>query len=542
VIAHLRGRISEKQPNRVVVDVNGVGYDVFVPLSTFYGLGDAGASVALRIHTHVREDALALYGFATPLEQDLFERLIGVGGIGPKLALAVLSGIEPAELMRAIERGDVARLTSIPGVGKKTSERIVLELKDRLPAARVLDAAAGNGAPPDSSSVRDDVLSALLNLGYHRPLAEKAVASALKTAPDENFERTLKQRAAGRKEMTEDRLISASRVDEDAQYEAGLRPRLLDEYIGQDRIRENLQVAIAAARQRTEPLDHVLLHGPPGLGKTTLAYVIANELQVPIRATSGPAIEKPGDLVGIVTNLGPREVLFIDEIHRMSPAVEEMLYPALEDYEVDIVIGQGPSARTVKMRLEQFTLIGATTRTGLLTSPLRSRFGITHRLEFYTPHDVEEIVRRSARILAVPIEDDAAGEIARRSRGTPRIANRLLRRVRDYAQVRASGHITLDVARAALKLLEVDEHGFDEVDRRLLRTIIDKFNGGPVGLNTIAAAISEEKDAIEDIYEPFLIQVGFLDRTPRGRVATPRAYGYFGLAAPADQRRDARLW
>jgi Holliday junction DNA helicase RuvB len=342
--------------------------------------------------------------------------------------------------------------------------------------------------------------------------------------------------------MTDDRLISASRADDDAQYEAGLRPRLLDEYIGQDRVRENLQVAIAAAKQRTEPLDHVLLHGPPGLGKTTLAYVIANELQVPIRATSGPAIEKPGDLVGIVTNLGAREVLFIDEIHRMSPAVEEMLYPALEDYEVDIVIGQGPSARTVKMRLEQFTLIGATTRTGLLTSPLRSRFGITHRLEFYTPADLEEIVRRSAKILAVPIDDEAAAEIAHRSRGTPRIANRLLRRVRDYAQVRASGEITPAVAQAALKLLEVDEHGFDEVDRRLLRTIIDKFNGGPVGLNTIAAAISEEKDAIEDIYEPFLIQLGFLDRTPRGRVATSRAYGYFGLTAPADQRRDSRLW
>jgi Holliday junction DNA helicase RuvB len=342
--------------------------------------------------------------------------------------------------------------------------------------------------------------------------------------------------------MSDDRLISASRVDEDAQYEAGLRPRLLDEYIGQDRVRENLHVAIAAARQRLEPLDHVLLHGPPGLGKTTLAYVIANELQVPIRATSGPAIEKPGDLVGIVSNLGPREVLFIDEIHRMSPAVEEILYPALEDYEVDIVIGQGPSARTVKMRLEKFTLIGATTRTGLLTAPLRSRFGIAHRLEFYAPADLEEIVHRSARILAVPIDADAAAEIARRSRGTPRIANRLLRRVRDYAQVRASGQITVDVARAALTLLEVDEHGFDEVDRRLLRTIIDKFNGGPVGLNTIAAAISEEKDAIEDIYEPFLIQLGFLDRTPRGRVATPRAYGYFGLTAPADQRRDSRLW
>jgi holliday junction DNA helicase RuvB len=339
--------------------------------------------------------------------------------------------------------------------------------------------------------------------------------------------------------MTESRIVAASRVDEDAQYEAGLRPRVLDEYIGQDRIRENLQVAIAAAKQRSEPLDHVLLHGPPGLGKTTLAYVIGNEMGVQVRATSGPAIEKPGDLVGIVTNLAPGDILFIDEIHRMSPAVEEILYPALEDYEVDIVIGQGPSARTVKMRLERFTLIGATTRTGLLTSPLRSRFGITHRLEFYTAGDLEEIIRRSARILGVPIDAAASGEIARRARGTPRIANRLLRRVRDYAQVRAAGSIDFEVAQAGLKLLEVDEHGFDETDRRLLKTIIDKFGGGPVGLGTIAAAISEEKDAIEDIYEPFLIQIGFLDRTPRGRVATPRAYGYFGLEAPG---RDSRLW
>ena len=337
----------------------------------------------------------------------------------------------------------------------------------------------------------------------------------------------------------DERLVTAVRVDEDAQYEAGLRPRAIDDYIGQDRVRENLQVSIAAATQRGEALDHVLLYGPPGLGKTTLAYVIANEMGAAIRATAGPVLEKPGDLAAILTNLGDREVLFIDEIHRLSPTIEEILYPAMEDYELDIVIGQGPSARSVKVPLQKFTLIGATTRAGLLTSPLRARFGIVHRLEFYTPADLEEIVRRSARILGVPIDAAAAAEIARRARGTPRIANRLLRRVRDFAQVRATGAITLDVAHAALKLLEVDEFGFDDVDRKLLRIIIDKFGGGPVGINSIAAAISEEKDAIEDIYEPFLIQIGFLDRTPRGRVATARAYGYFGLDAPG---RDTRLW
>jgi holliday junction DNA helicase RuvB len=339
--------------------------------------------------------------------------------------------------------------------------------------------------------------------------------------------------------LTDDRIVTAARVDEDAQYEAGLRPRVLDDYIGQDRVRENLQVSITAARQRSEALDHVLLYGPPGLGKTTLAYVIGNELGVPVRATSGPVLEKPGDLAAILTNLAEHEVLFIDEIHRMPPAIEEILYPALEDYELDIMIGQGPGARSVKVPLQKFTLIGATTRAGLLTSPLRARFGIVHRLEFYTVTDLEEIVRRSARILSVPIDAAASAEIAKRSRGTPRVANRLLRRVRDYAQVRADGTISIEVALAGLKLLEVDEHGFDEIDRKLLRTIIDKFGGGPVGVNTIAAAISEEKDAIEDIYEPYLIQIGFLDRTPRGRVATPRAYGYFGLDAPG---RDSRLW
>jgi Holliday junction DNA helicase RuvB len=336
-----------------------------------------------------------------------------------------------------------------------------------------------------------------------------------------------------------ERLIAGVRADDEAQYDAGLRPRSLDEYIGQDRVREKLQVSIEAARGRHEALDHLLVYGPPGLGKTTLAYVIGAEMGVPVRATAGPVIEKSGDLVAMLTNLQEHDILFIDEIHRLQPAIEEILYPAMEDYEVDVMIGQGPGARSVKLQLQKFTLIGATTRAGLLTSPLRARFGIVHRLDFYADADLEEIVRRSARILGVAIDSDGAAEIARRSRGTPRIANRLLRRVRDYAQVRADGRITTEVARAALQLLEVDDHGFDEIDRKLLRTIIDKFSGGPVGVNTIAAAINEEKDAIEDIYEPFLIQTGFLDRTPRGRVATARAYEYFGLAAPG---RDSRLW
>ncbi len=335
-----------------------------------------------------------------------------------------------------------------------------------------------------------------------------------------------------------DRIVEAEAAEDDAGFDSALRPAQLTDYTGQESVKANLEVVIQAALGRGESLDHTLLYGPPGLGKTSLAHVIARELGVSLRSTSGPVIEKPGDLAAILTNLEHNDVLFIDEIHRLHRTVEEILYPAMEDYQIDVMIGQGPSARSIKLDLKPFTLVGATTRTGLLSSPLRSRFGVTLRLEFYTPAELTTIVRRSAAILDVPLDDQGAGEIAERSRGTPRIANRLLRRVRDFAQVRADGRITRDVARRGLELLEVDRCGFDRMDRELLRTVIDKFGGGPVGVETLAAAIGEERDTIEDVYEPFLIQQGYLNRTPKGRVATPAAFAYFGREpreAPAPQ-------
>ncbi len=325
------------------------------------------------------------------------------------------------------------------------------------------------------------------------------------------------------------RMVSAQPVEDDASFELKLRPRRLAEFIGQGKVKENLAVAIEAARSRREALDHVLLYGPPGLGKTTLASIIANELGVEFQQTSAPVLQIKGDLTAILTNIRERQVMFFDEVHRLQPALEELLYSALEDYRLDIIIGQGPSARTHTIDVHPFTFVGATTRAGLISGPLRSRFGIVLRLEFYTPADLEIIVKRSAEILDVAVDAAGAREIAARARGTPRIANRLLRRVRDYAQVRGAGKIDLATAQAALEMLEVDKHGFDDMDRRLLLTIIEKYQGGPVGVNTLAAALAEEAEAIEEIYEPFLIQIGFLDRTPRGRVATQLAYEHFGI-------------
>ena len=332
--------------------------------------------------------------------------------------------------------------------------------------------------------------------------------------------------------MDDELLIGTTAASDDLVVENAIRPRRLDDYIGQPAVREQMEIFIAAARQRAEALDHVLIFGPPGLGKTTLAHIVANELQVGLRQTSGPVLERAGDLAAMLTSLEPNDVLFIDEIHRLSPVVEEILYPAMEDYQLDIMIGEGPAARALKLDLPPFTLVGATTRAGLLTSPLRDRFGIVQRLEFYSTEDLTTIVLRAAKILGVEIDNQGAKEIARRARGTPRIANRLLRRARDYAQVKAGGQLTEEVASRALDMLNVDVNGFDMMDRKLLLSVIQKFDGGPVGIDSIAAAIGEERGTIEDVLEPFLIQQGFLMRTPRGRMATRAAWLHFGLAPP----------
>ena len=331
-------------------------------------------------------------------------------------------------------------------------------------------------------------------------------------------------------EDMEERIITPEPQPDEIPSEINLRPKSLDEYVGQEEVKRNLRVFIEAARGRSDALDHVLFHGAPGLGKTSLAHIIAHELGVNINSTSGPVIERPGDLAAILTSLQPRDVLFIDEVHRLNHVVEEILYPAMEDYQLDIIIGQGPSARTMKIPLPPFTLVGATTRTGLLTPPLRERFGVILRVEYYRPEDLQEIIKRSAAILEIPIKEDGAFEIARRSRGTPRVANRILRRVRDYAQVEADGVITREVAMQALDMLEVDHQGLDKMDRHIMLTIIEKFSGGPIGLDTLSAAVGEEKDTLEDVYEPFLIQKGYIKRTPRGRIATKRAYSHFGIS------------
>ncbi len=554
MIAFLAGTVASKSAGHCLLEVGGIGYRLAMSTSSLAALPAVGDEVIVHTHLHVREDELSLFGFESDAEKLAFEQLITVSGVGPKVALATLSALSPDALSAAVASEDVATISGVPGIGKKTAQRIILDLKDKLGTGEFGPGTMHGGAGAGAGSRRGDGCAAgdglLLGGGRGgsqgcRQLRRRADAAA--ACAGASRRRPMSTVWEAGQTPTDDaddaeRLVSADFTEDDLEIDRSLRPKMLDEYLGQTRVKENLSVLIEAARGRNEPLDHVLLSGPPGLGKTTLAQVISNELGVKLKTTSGPAIERPGDLAAILTNLEERDVLFIDEIHRLNRVVEEVLYPAMEDFTLDIVIGKGPAARSIRLELPRFTLMGATTRTGLLTGPLRDRFGMAFRLDYYTPDELSAIVVRSAGILDVAVDAKGAAEIARRSRGTPRLANRLLKRVRDFAQVRHDGSIDENIAAEALAFFEVDHLGLDTMDNRILTTLASTFVGRPVGLNTLASAVGEEPDTLEDVYEPYLLQLGLLMRTPKGRQATARAYEHLGLTPPAGAPDQAGLF
>ena len=590
MISHLDGIVCAIAPEGAVIEVGGVGLLVQATPGTLAALR-TGERARVATSLVVREDALTLYGFASDDERDVFELVQTASGVGPRLALAMLASFSPDGLRQAIAAEDVAALTRVPGIGRKGAQRIVLELAGRLgsPAAPagIMGPPPGAGTAAGGTALwRDQVRAGLVNLGWPAPRrgaghrgrrrrpgrrprrgrgrvrraagraaqaeprmtgpgprpgrgghsAHSAAEDAERDAPGLSaLEEQALSAAAQREGLTaaeRDRLVSPLADADERVIEGALRPKRLAEVIGQTRVREQLSLVLEGALRRGRAPDHVLLSGPPGLGKTTFAMIIAAELGAPLRITSGPAIERAGDLAAILSTLGERDVVFIDEIHRLARPAEEMLYLAMEDFRVDVVVGKGPGATAIPLEIAPFTLVGATTRAGLLPAPLRDRFGFTAHLDFYEPAELEVIVRRSADLLGVALRDDGADEIAGRSRGTPRIANRLLRRVRDYAEVRADGVVTRDLARAALELYEVDEEGLDRLDRAVLSALVTRFGGGPVGLSTLAVAVGEEAETVEVVAEPFLVRRGLMARTPRGRVATPAAWQHLGLQPP----------
>lgn len=539
MIASVRGEVLDIALDHAVIEASGVGYRVNATPVTLGAL-HRGSEARLFTTMIVREDSMTLYGFSDLESKDLFSLLQTVSGVGPRLAMATLAVLEPEALRRALSEGNLTALTRVPGIGKRGAERMVVELRDKVDA---VPATAGVSGAVAANAIRDQIVEALEGLGFpsSRPNKRRIPCSRKHpTQPRPSHFDPLSRCSVKLDEFRPDRRLRGRIAGQrrigggDGEVEASLRPKSLDDFIGQPRVREQLQLVLTGAKMRGGTPDHILMSGPPGLGKTSMAMIIAGELGSSLRLTSGPALERAGDLAAMLSNLVEGDVLFIDEIHRIARPAEEMLYLAMEDFRVDVVVGKGPGATSIPLEVAPFTLVGATTRSGALTGPLRDRFGFTAHMDFYEPDELQQILMRSAGILGVNLEVDAGAEIARRSRGTPRIANRLLRRVRDFAEVRADGIVTMEVAQAALAVYDVDQLGLDRLDRSVLSALVRSFGGGPVGVSTLAVAVGEEPSTVEEVCEPFLVRAGMIARTPRGRVATAAAWKQLGMTPPPD--------